>query len=102
MILQKTKIYLLSVRDLFISNDIVLSIVFLLEFLPILNNTTLRCFKLSGNVKPKTFSDIISYFSYYDQFRNLFDGDYPIYLLYCILFFPILYLSYKYYSYDVF
>lgn len=98
MILQKTKIYLLSVRDLFISNDIVLSIIFLLEFLPILNNTTLRCFKLSGNVKPKTFSDIISYFSYYDQFRNLFDGDYPIYLLYCILFFPFLYLSYKYFA----
>ena len=98
MIINKTKNYLFSVKELFLSNDLFLSLFFLIEFFPIFYNTLDCSFKLSTHQYPAHLMDYLSYLSFYDKiFEDAFDKKYPGYILYISIVFPILYGAYKYF-----
>ena len=99
MFIKYSKLYLFKVQNLLITNQFILSIVSLLELLPIIYNMLLCGFYFSSYQLPPFFQNYIYYMSIYDIFRKhsfTKNNSYPFYFLLIIF---ILFLSYFIYRY---
>ena len=76
MIIESTKIYLLSLTKTLLTSDISLSIMYLIEMLPLFYHILLSSF--SSNLPPLYFTKDLSYLSYYSKLHT----DYPSYIFF--------------------
>ena len=79
MIIESTKIYLLSLTKTLLTSDISLSIMYLIEMLPLFYHTLLSSFSFSSNLPPLYFTKDPSCLSYYSKLHT---DDYPSYIFF--------------------
>ena len=99
MFIEYSKLYLSKVQSLIITNQYILFIVFLLEFLPIIYNMFYCAFELSSYPTPLFYQNSIYYISIYDIFRKHTysqNEPYPFYFLIIMSIFFLSFLMYKY------
>ena len=100
MFLEYSKLYLSKVQSLIITNQYILFIIFLLEFLPIIYNMFYCAFELSSYPTPLFYQNSIYYISIYDIFRKYSfsqNESYPFYILIIMSIFFLSYFIYKYF-----
>lgn len=78
MIIESTKIYLLSLTKTLLTSDISLSIMYLIEMLPLFYHILLSSFSFSSNLPSLYFTKDPSYLSYYSKLHT----DYPSYIFF--------------------
>ena len=88
MIIESTKIYLFSLTKTLLTSDISLSIMYLIEMLPLFYHILLSSFSFSSNLPPLYFTKDPSYLSYYSKLHT----DYPSYIVFPLSLFMLFFL----------
>ena len=113
MIFDASKIYLSILQKTLLTNDILITVMNLIEILPITLHIINSSFYLSSYQSPNEYTKYFNYCSYYDLFQEQFEKGYPLYLfimmisillIFCFYTFTILHEVIKYektYSYFV-
>lgn len=113
MIFDASKIYLSILQKTLLTNDILITVMNLIEILPITLHIINSSFYLSSYQSPNEYTKYFKYCSYYDLFQEQFEKGYPLYLfimmisillIFCFYTFTILHEVIKYektYSYFV-
>ena len=83
MIIESTKIYLLSLTKTLLTSDISLSIMYLIEMLPLFYHILLSSFSFSSNLPPLYFTKDPSYLSYYSKLHTDYPSFFPLFRSSC-------------------
>ena len=96
MIIRSSTVYLELLQKYLISSQFIISIIFFIEYLPVICNNILSAFYFSRYSFPSNFTVYFDYFSFYIKVHNVIKPIKGGYLLLVIITFLIIYIVYKF------
>lgn len=88
--------YITVIRSSIITNQYIIALISLLEYYPMFLYVLLSSYYFSYDHVPSFFHSLYHKISYVDQFKEMYNNNYPYYYLIAIVALYILFLSYKY------
>ena len=96
MIFGASKIYLSILQKTLLTNDILITVMNLIEILPITLHIINSSFYLSSYQSPNEYTKYFKYCLYYDILQEKFEKGYPLYLFIMIISILLIFCFYKY------
>ena len=96
MIFDASKIYLSFLQKTLLTNDILITVINLIEILPNTLHIINSSFYLSSYQSPNEYTKYFKYCSYYDLIQEQFEKGYPLYFFIMMMSILLIFCFYKY------
>ena len=96
MIFDASNIYLSFLQKTLLTNDILITVINLIEILPITLHIINSSFYLSSYQSPNEYTKYFKYCSYYDLIQEQFEKGYPLYFFIMMMSILLIFCFYKY------